>query len=244
MANAAARRDPPDDRPLLALCHAIATRNLSDVERRLDSSPDLAARLFQIGASRHDADGYFLDAISHYVYRGDTALHVAAAAHQREVAASLVARSGVVRARNRRGAEPLHYAADASPGTDWWDPDAQREVIRFLVQHGADPNALDTSGVAPLHRAVRTRSSEAVRALIENGADPFLMNKSGSTPLHLAVQNTGRSDSGSDAAKDEQARVIAVLLEHGARSTDTNAKGKTVAASASSDWILNLLATP
>ena len=159
VANAAALRDPPDDRPLLALCHAIASRNLSDVERRLDSSPDLATRLIQIGASRHDADGYFLDAIRHYVYRGDTALHVAAAAHQLAVAASLVARSGVVRARNRRGAEPLHYAADASPGTKWWDPGAQRDVIRFLIHHGADPNALDASGVAPLHRAVRTRSS-------------------------------------------------------------------------------------
>jgi hypothetical protein len=36
------------------------------------------------------------------------------------------------------------------------------------------------------------------------GADPRLMNKRGSTPLHLAVQSTGRSDSGSEAAKDEQ----------------------------------------
>ena len=67
------------------------------------------------------------------------------------------------------------------------------------------------------------------------------MNKSGSTPLHLAVQNTGRSDSGSGAAKDEQARIIAVLLEYGASPTDADAKGKTVAAAASSDWIRDLL---
>src|SRR5438477_13191311 len=104
----------------------------------------------------------------------------------------------------------------------------------YLVEAGADPNALDKSGVAALHRAVRTRSSEAVLALIEHGADPRLMNKSGSTPLHLAVQNTGRSDSGSDAAKEEQRRVIAVLLEHGASPTDQDAHGKNVAAAASS----------
>jgi ankyrin repeat protein len=74
-----------------------------------------------------------------------------------------------------------------------------------------------------------------------NGASPKLMNKSGSTPLHLADQNTGRSDSGSDAAKDEQVQIIAVLLEHGASPTDADAKGKTVAAAASSDWIRDVL---
>ena len=70
------------------------------------------------------------------------------------------------------------------------------------------------------------------------------MNKTGSTPLHLAVQNTGRSDSGSEAAKDGQRRIIVFLLEHGASPTDADAKGKTVAAAASSDWIRELLDTP
>ena len=242
--NTDARSDTTGDGPLLALCRAIASRNLSEVEQRLDGSPELALGTIQIGASRENPDRYFLVAIRHYLYRGDTALHAAAAAHNQEVAEYLIARQAAVRARNRRGAEPLHYAADGSPGTDWWDPDAQCEVIRYLVQHGADTNAFDKSGVAPLHRAVRTRSSAAVRTLIENGADPLLMNKSGSTPLHLAVQNTGRSDSGSNAAKDEQARIIALLLEYGARPTDTNSKGVTVASAASSDWILRLLNTP
>jgi ankyrin repeat protein len=118
---------------------------------------------------------------------------------------------------------------------------AQSEVIAYLIEAGADPDALDKSGVAPLHRAVRTRSSEAVSSLIENGADLRLMNKSGSTAMHLAVQNTGRSNSGSDAAKEGQGRIIALLLEYGASPTDTDANGKTVAAAASSDWIRDLL---
>jgi hypothetical protein len=67
------------------------------------------------------------------------------------------------------------------------------------------------------------------------------MNKSGSTPLHLAVQNTGKSNSGTDAAKDEQRRIIAVLLEHGASPADVDASGKTVTNSASSDWVRQLL---
>lgn len=178
------------------------------------------------------------------MYAGYTALHIAAAAHRRELAESLCTRGADVRARNRRGAEPLHYAADGSPGVEHWDPEAQRDVVAYLIEAGADPNALDKSGVAPLHRAVRTRSSKAVSALIDNGADPRLTNKSGSTPLHLAVQNTGRSDSGSKQAKDEQGRIIALLLEHGASPTDADAHGRTVAAAASSDWIRELLEGP
>jgi ankyrin repeat protein len=243
VAKTGAQRDGPDDGVLLELFRAIASRDELEITRRLDSSPDLAIRPIHIGASRQDAATYFLAAIHHYVYGGDTALHISAAAHQRKLAESLVTRGADAGARNRRGAEPLHYAADGSPGADGSDWVAQRDVITYLIKTGADPNALDKSGVAPLHRAVRNRCSVAVSALIDNGADPLLMNKNGSTPLHLAVQNTGKSNSGSDAAKDEQGRIIVLLLGHGASPTDADANGKTVAAAASSVWIRDLLGT-
>jgi hypothetical protein len=241
MAKTVGRSDASDDGALLALFRAIASGDRLEIERQLDLSLRLVSRPIRIGASRQDADTYFLAAIRHYVYGGDTALHIAAAAYQRVLAESLVAKGADVRARNRRGAEPLHYAAEGSPDADHWDPVAQRAVIAYLIAAGADPNARDTSGVAPLHRAVRTRCSAAVSALLENGADPRLTNKTGSSPLHLAVQNTGRSDSGSETSIDEQGRVIALLLRHGASPTDVDAKGKTVAAAASSDWIRHLL---
>ena len=241
MAKTVGRGNGSDDGALLALFRAIASRDHLEIARQLDLSLRLARDPIRIGASRQDADTYFLAAIGHYVYGGDTALHIAAAAYQRELAESLVAQGADVRARNRRGAEPLHYAADGGPDAEHWDPVAQRAVIAYLIAAGADPNALDKSGVTPLHRAVRTRCSAAVSALVENGADPRLMNKSGSTPLHLAVQNTGRSNSGSEASKDEQGKVIVLLLRHGASPIDVDAKGKTVAAAASSDWIRHLL---
>jgi ankyrin repeat protein len=231
----------PADGELLELFGAIAARDRAEVARRLASSNGLASGAIRVGAGRQASDKYFLPAIHHHVYAGDTALHIAAAAYQCELAESLVADGAATRARNRRGAEPLHYAADGSPGSEHWDPGAQHAVIVYLIGAGADPDARDKSGVAPLHRAVRTRSAEAVRALIENGADPLLKNTRGSTPLHLAVQDTGRSNAGSEAARDQQRRVIAVLLQHGASPADVDANGKTVAAAASSDWIRDLL---
>jgi ankyrin repeat protein len=230
-----------NDDALHALFVAIASRDHEGVTRMLEQTPGLAARQLRVGATRQDPRPYFLVPIRHYVYAGDTALHVAAAAHHRGLAESLVAHGASPRARNRRGAEPLHYAADGHPGADDWDSNAQRELISYLIEAGANPDAIDKSGVAPLHRAVRTRSSGAVSTLIDNGADPLLMNKSGSTPLHLAVQNTGKSNSGSEAAKDEQYRIIVLLLGYGASPIDPDANGKTVSAVASSDWIRQLL---
>ncbi|HEX4702404.1 MAG TPA: ankyrin repeat domain-containing protein [Pseudonocardiaceae bacterium] len=233
--NSDQRPDGADGGALRALFAAIVARDLIEITGQLRSAPDLATRRLD------DADGYFLAAIHHHIGGGDTALHVAAAAHTPEVAELLVAQGAQVRARNRRGAEPLHYAADGRPGDPTWDPAGQRDVIALLIRAGAFPDALNKSGVAPLHRAVRTRSSSGVGALIANGADPRMRNKSGSTPLHLAVQNTGKSDSGSDAAKHEQRLIIALLLQSGASPTDVDATGKTVAAAATGDRIRELL---
>jgi hypothetical protein len=89
------------------------------------------------------------------------------------------------------------------------EPEAQSATIAYLIQAGANPNAKDNSGVAPLHRAVRTRCAAAVRALLVSGADARGKNKRGSTPLHLAVQNTGRGGTGSAAARAEQQETFA-----------------------------------
>jgi ankyrin repeat protein len=149
----------------------------------------------------------------------------------------LVSHEADCRAKNRRGAEPLHYAADANR----WDPSAQADVIEYLLSIGADPSAVDHSGVAPLHRAVRTRSLPAVRALLDGGADPRQRNKAGSTPLHLAVQTTGRGGSGSSEAREQQAGIIRLLLERGARPTDKDARGKQVRQAATRASIRTLL---
>jgi ankyrin repeat protein len=243
VAKRGAPSDADDDGALFALFRAIAARDDRDVTRRLSASPQLAIRPIHIGATRNQAKSYFLTPIHHYVYSGDTALHVSAATHHRQLAETLVSSGADVRACNRRGAEPLHYAADGGPTADGWDSAAQADVVTYLIEVGADPNAVDNSGVAPLHRAVRNRCSMAVGALLDHGADPQLRNKTGSTPLHLAVQTTGKSNSGTQGAKDEQGRIISLLLSHGARPTDTDANGKTVAAAATSDWIRDLLGT-
>ena len=219
------------------LIRAVVRGEKDVVSRLLAAHPELATAPAAAGATRAQAPEFFFEEIRHYLVSGDTALHMAAAAFQRAIAERLIRSGASCRARNRRGAEPLHYAADANR----WKPAAQRDTIAYLLLAGADPNALDRSGVAPLHRAVRTRSSEAVRALLAGGADVHLKNKNGSTPLHLAVQDTGRSGSGSARARSEQAKIIAILLGAGARVSESDEKGRSVLGACSNERIRMLL---
>jgi hypothetical protein len=228
---------------LRSLFEAIARRDRETVRRMLASDTTLASAAAVVGATRQQAAPNFFEPIGHYVYAGDTALHFAAAAHEPAIATDLLERGANVRARNRRGAEPLHYAADGAPEGPQWNPEGQRRAVRLLIAAGADPNAEDKSGVAPLHRAVRTRSVAAVLALLEGGADPRRKNKSGSPPLHLALQDTGRGGSGSPAARAAQREIIELLLRHGAAVSDENAAGKSALECAPSDELRELLRT-
>jgi hypothetical protein len=202
------------DAALMALVQAIAADDTATALRLLNVSPALASARFEEGATRQAAKTHYLDEIERYIYAGDTALHMAAAAYRTEIVQELIAMGADVRARNRRGAEPLHAAAVGMPGSHTWNPHAQAATIASLIRAGADPNAVDNSGVAPLHRAVRTRCAAAVRALLDGGADARRKNKSGSTPMLLATQNTGRGGTGSPEAKVQQDKIVRLLERH------------------------------
>ena len=217
---------------LLPFIRLVVDGDIDEVRNQLARNPDLASMSMTQGATRTNAKPFFFESIRHYVYAGDTALHMAAATFHHPIARLLVKSGADPHARNRRGAQPLHYAADANH----WNPKDQARVIAYLLSAGADPNAVDKTGVAPLHRAVRSRSEPAVRTLLEGGADPRLQNGSGSTPLHLAVQTTGKSGSGTESARQQQAAIIRLLIDRGARTTDKDAKGKTILAAATSHW--------
>jgi len=194
--------------PLFA---AIVAGDETAVARILAAEPGLAGAALRSGATRQEPRGFYLPSIGHHVVAGDTPLHVASAAHRPALVRRLLADGADVGARNRRGASPLHYAADGSPDASDGRAADHAATIEVLLAAGADPNARNMDGVAPLHRAVRTRSAVAVRALLEGGADPRLPNGNGSTPVDLALRTTGKSGSGTPAARAQQAAIVALL---------------------------------
>jgi ankyrin repeat protein len=78
------------------------------------------------------------------------------------------------------------------------------EMVRTLLDAGADPNIQDASGNTALHHAVQWKQSEVIPLLIEGGAVLDVENKFGLTALDIAT-NLG----------DEE--IIKTLREAGAK---------------------------
>ena len=203
-----------EDSELWQLLRAIATGDKPGASRLLLASPRLASGASAGGATRESATSYYFEEIQHYLYAGDTPLHVAAAAYRTDIARELLRRGTDVSARNRRGAQPLHYACVGQPASASWAPRAQAAIVTYLLRAGADPNATDKSGVTPLHRAVRTRCAAAVRILLAHGANPMRRNGNGSTALDLVFLTTGRGGSGSVAAREQQRLIVQLLTDN------------------------------
>ena len=218
---------------------AILTAILEDdrprVRTLLKADPRLATCLI-------DAAQLYELKIFHWIYVGDTALHLAAAGYRVElVRLLLVAGADPNSTINHRRSGPLHYAADGYINGPAWNAKRQVETIQCLLEAGAEINAQDKNGASPLHRAVRTRCAAAVKCLLKAGGNPTLKNKSGSTPFHLAVQDTGRGGTGAEAARTAQRQIIHEFLSFGLNPALEDGNGKSVFDCVRSAWIRDIL---
>jgi hypothetical protein len=228
---------------LMKLILSIVSGDSDEALKIVKAFPNVVYFSLATGASSDAALGYYYKNIGHYLVAGDTPLHAAAAAYRIPLVKALIRNNADVEAKNRRGAEPLHYASDGQPDALNWNPKAQVQTIRALLEAGAKPNTINQNGVGPLHRAVRQRCAAAVNILLLSGADVNMKNGNGSTPLHLAVQDTGRGGSGMPDARKLQREVIVLLVNAGANLDAINASGKTVRESIKSKWIRDFIAS-
>ena len=207
------------------LTRSIFQRQPDKVESLLASNPSLAFEIYP--------EDILYEQIPHWMYKGDTLLHLAAALHHYDIVSILLASGLDPTAAGKRGGNSLHYAADGHPPAKSWNGHDQVETIKILLAAGAPIDGQDKNGATPLHRATRTRCADATETFISMGCDPELKNNSGSTAFHLAVQTTGRGQSGSDASRFAQEEIVKSFLRHLVPIDLTDGKGRTVFQAAS-----------
>jgi ankyrin repeat protein len=107
---------------------------------------------------------------------GDTALLMASLGGHLDVVKLLVSAGAPV--QGKQGWQPIHYAA-FNGATD---------VVRYLLQHGAQKNALAPNSYTPLMLATRNGHAETVSALLSEGADVTQRGMNGETALDIALR--------------------------------------------------------
>jgi len=84
-------------------------------------------------------------------------------------------------------------------------------VVRLLLERGADPNHVWPMGATLLHLAANTGNREIVQILIEAGMDINAPDNDGRTPLHVTVSGFAITKFGF-----RHNDVLTLLVEHGA----------------------------
>jgi len=142
--------------------------------------------------------------------RGLMPLHYAAATGQIEAAKLLLARGAAVDGSSEISVPPLFYAAqkghlemvqlltekgaDVNAGCFMSRQTAlhgaagegETRVVAYLIEHGADVDALTMNKFTPLHEAVRAGDTESVKLLLRAGARTDVRDDWERTPLDTA----------------------------------------------------------
>jgi ankyrin repeat protein len=103
---------------------------------------------------------------------------------------------------NVRGAQmrtPLHRSVGKG----------NNDVVKLLVDKGADLSMVDSGGLSPLHWAALFGLVQSAELIVVGGAHLDMQSKSGETPLHLA-------------AEKGHVPFVKFLLAHGASSLVTD----------------------
>jgi ankyrin repeat protein len=130
--------------------------------------------------------------------KGRTALHTECAYGGVKIVQLLLQNGANPNAKAGNHDTPLHEAVNSSErafmtreGLSQLEADLtakeRAEIVRALIDHGADLNAQGCAGYTALHKGVLQRNLDICQLLLESGADVNARNHRGETPLRKCV---------------------------------------------------------
>ena len=122
---------------------------------------------------------------------------------------------------DNKGRSALEYATGA---LNWSKTSKAEQVVKLIIQAGADVNVKSTLGHTPLIWAARAGNLKITKLLIEKGANVHDTDNDGNDALHYAL-NPGTKPA-STVKKNRQA-TIRLLRKHGGKTkVELKAEGK------------------
>lgn len=108
--------------------------------------------------------------------------------------------------KNKAGFTPLHLAVQNEDDEGF----EAAKVSVWLIENGADVNAIDVSGNTALHYAVILERFDLVETLMKRGADPTVKNLEDKTPVEIAEEDDLKEilDPATHAIKDDSRLIL------------------------------------
>ena len=195
------------------LVYHLISKRPDDVNIRGEHGTPLHGALYGAHA---DVAQLLLQYCADVEVRGDhnqTPLHMAAGHGILGVIHTLVERNADINARDNDGETPLHRTVRNWHVQSERTQDCRLDVMKFLLEYGAVPDAKDDLHDTPLHAASFFGSAKGAQLLLEHSANVHARNKRGLTPLHRVLDGPSIDDyNTSDMFLD----TIRYLLAHGA----------------------------
>ncbi|MBA3363025.1 MAG: ankyrin repeat domain-containing protein [Actinomycetota bacterium] len=181
-------RDASDVSALMRALYRFDEALTETVKRRVDTLDIFEAAAFgdldRLSELLNDEPSL----VNSYSGDGFTALHFAAFFGRHEAAALLI----------ERGAEVDAFGRGWMTGTAMHSAVSRlhADVVRILLNAGANPNVRQSAGWTPLHAAAMNGDLTSVELLLAAGADPTATNEEGRSVTDLA------NESGDEATAD------------------------------------------
>ena len=120
-----------------------------------------------------------LFSVTLFASNGWTNLHEAVFAKEYTIVKQLATKESINKTTTA-GLYPIHIAVKVGA----------IEIVKLLIERGADVDSVDKEGRSPLHYAVQYQNKEMIFLLLKSEADPNIQNIYGITPLHQAAYSS------------------------------------------------------